>query len=248
MLRRRVEPHADALYRDLVAQCPQDPAQEVIVGPAWTLVQTEESSGLMLSGVRIDVGDEEHHVLLRGQPLVDLAELALSWNGREAAVGMAAINAACNIPSRFAGSDELNGRDLLLRKANGAKVGVVGHFPWVGDVQKVAQVTVFEQEPRAGDLPPAAQEYLLPDQDVVVITGSALGNKTLPRLLELSRRAWVMLIGPSTPLSVVLFDYGVDALAGCVARDADELADVVREGGGVHAFRRCVRYVTLKKP
>jgi uncharacterized protein (DUF4213/DUF364 family) len=83
---------------------------------------------------------------------------------------------------------------------------------------------------------------------VVAITGSALTNKTLPRLLELACNAWVMLIGPSTPLSVLMFDYGVDALSGCVARDPEELAEVVREGGGVREFRNAVRFVTLQKP
>ena len=51
------------------------------------------------------------------------------------------------------------------------------------------------------------------------ITGSALVNKTLPRLLELSRDAYTILTGPSVPLCPALLDLGVDRLAGMAVRD-----------------------------
>lgn len=249
-MRRRTAPlEYDALYRDLIAQCDDEPVQDVIAGQAWTLVQTEHATGLSMS-LRPTIRDEHGPFFhLQGKPLVELAELSLSWNRREAAIGTAAICASCNITSRFAGADEANGRDLLLQKAAGRKVGLIGHFPWTDDIRSVAgALTVFEQRPQEGDLPQQAEEYFLPHLDVVAISGSALSNKSLPRLLELACNAWVILIGPSTPLSVLLFDYGVDALSGCVARDPEELAEVVREGGGVAEFRNAVRFVTLRKP
>lgn len=249
MRRHSALPERDALYRDLIAQCDGEPVQVAIAGQIWSLVQTEHATGLSMSLRPSDKGSQSSLFHLTGKPLIELAELSLSWNPREAALGMAAICAACNITSRFEGAEEANGRDLLLKKAAGKKVGLVGHFPWADEIRAVASgLTVFEQHPQSGDLPELAEEYLLPHQDVVAITGSALSNKSLPRLLELAAGAWVMLIGPSTPLSVLLFDYGVDALSGCIARDPEELAEVVREGGGVHEFRNAVRFVTLKKP
>ncbi len=249
-MRRRSSPlEYDALYRDLIAQCDDEPAQDVIAGQIWSLVQTEHATGLSMS--LVPTGAEGHSTSfhLRGKPLVDLAELSLSWTPREAAIGMAAICAACNIASRFAGAEEVNGRDLLLRKAAGKKVGVIGHFPWIDEIRSAAgALTIFEQRQQEGDLPQQAEEYLLPHLDVVAISGSALSNKSLPRLLELACHAWVMIVGPSTPLSVIMFDYGVDALSGCVARDPEELAEIVREGGGVREFRNAVRFVTLQKP
>ncbi len=252
MLRRRTSSHAAELYRDLIAQCSSEPVQDVIAGQTWTLVRTEQSVGLALSPLSprgTSPSTPEGHFHLRGKPLIDLAELSLSWDPREAAIGIAAINAACNIPERFRDLEETEGQKLLLKKATGKKVGVVGHFPFVEKLRAAGCcVTVFEYQQQEGDLPAAAEEYLLPEQDIVAITGCALTNHSLPRLLELSRPAWTMLIGPSTPLSVILFDYGVDALAGCIATDPDALAEVVREGGGVHDFRSCVRFITLRKP
>lgn len=54
-----------------------------------------------------------------------------------------------------------------------------------------------------------AASDLIPQADVVAITGSALINHTLDRLLSLAKRqATVPVLGPSTPLSPVLFEYG----------------------------------------
>jgi uncharacterized protein len=246
---RSVPLERDALYRDLIAQCDGEPVQNAIAGQIWSLVQTEHATGLSMSLCPSDKSSHSSLFHLTGKPLIELAELSLSWNPREAALGMAAICAACNITSRFEGAEEANGKDLLLKKAAGKKVGLVGHFPWTDEIRAVAaSLTVFEQRPQDGDLPEIAEEYLLPHQDVIAITGSALSNKSLPRLLELASGAWVMLIGPSTPLSVLMFDYGVDALSGCIARDPEELAEIVREGGGVREFRNAVHFVTLKKP
>lgn len=249
MRRHTADFEYEALYRDLIAQCDNEPAQDVIAGQVWSLVQTEHATGLSLSQLEPSVPDDGTFFHLRGRPLVELAELSLSWNNREAAIGAAAICAACNITERFAGAPEVNGQDLLLKKAAGKNVGVIGHFPFTEQLRAAsASLTVFDQQLHEGDLPQQAEEYLLPHMDVVAITGSTLANKSLPRLLELAAKAWVMVIGPSTPLSALLFDYGVDALSGSIARDPEDLAEIIREGGGVHQFKHAVRFVTLQKP
>ena len=249
MRRRTSRPEYDRLYHELIAQCDTEPVQNVIAGQIWTLVQTEEATGLSMSLPHAEGHTTGAAFHLQGRPLVDVAELSLSWDPREASIGMAAICASCNQPERFAGAPEANGRELLIKKATGRRVGLIGHFPWTDEVRAAAgELTVFEQRPSAGDLPQQAEEYLLPAMDVVAISGSAITNKSLPRLLELASHAWVMLIGPSTPLSVLLFDYGVDVLAGCVARDPAELAELVQEGGGVPQFKQAVRFVTIQKP
>ncbi|MEN6473015.1 MAG: DUF364 domain-containing protein, partial [Syntrophaceae bacterium] len=94
-----------------------------------------------------------------------------------------------------------------------------------------------------GDLPDPAAEYILPLQDAVFITATTLINKTLPRLIELSRESFVVLVGPSTPLTPVLFDYGVKALAGTVVVDEAKVWRHVAEGGERSVFSHGARMV-----
>ncbi len=86
---------------------------------------------------------------------------------------------------------------------------------------------------------------LLPCADLVAITSSSLVNGTFDGLLALCPpHATVMLLGPSTPLSPALFDYGVDILSG--ARVVDEAA-VLRTVGQGASFRQVegVRLLTF---
>ena len=80
------------------------------------------------------------------------------------------------------------------------RIATIGHF---GDIEKYAEgrdLIVLERSPSGNDLPDPAAEYLLADRELVFITGSALTNKTLPRLLELCSGARVILVGPSGAL------------------------------------------------
>ena len=52
--------------------------------------------------------------------------------------------------------------------------------------------------------------------DLVIITGSAAINKTMPRLLELSRNAQVILTGPSVSCCPALLGLGIDRMHGRV--------------------------------
>jgi hypothetical protein len=56
---------------------------------------------------------------------------------------------------------------------------------------------------------------VLPESDVVAITGTSLINHTFDGLIELCRPdAFVVLLGGSVPLTPVLFDRGVDVVSG----------------------------------
>ena len=94
-------------------------------------------------------------------------------------------------------------------------------------------------------MPDPAAEYILAEQDCVCITGTAVTNKTLPRLLELSRSAYVALVGPSVPLSPVWSDHGVDLLAGAVVTDAADVRRCVQEGAHRRVFREGLTTVSL---
>jgi uncharacterized protein (DUF4213/DUF364 family) len=128
--------------------------------------------------------------------------------------------------------------DLLRRHGEGRRVVIVGHFPFVDSLrQAVGKLWVLERRPRAGDQPADLALELIPRADVVAITGATLVNRTFDDLLALCRvDAFVVVLGPSTPLWPGLFDFGVSALAG---------ADVVDEGAALQAIGQAASFRDL---
>ena len=177
--------------------------------------------------------------------LNEAAELVKSWDFEKASFGLAAVNAICNQSDRFPDCGE---PDAFLRyrdRAEGKKVGVVGRFPYLEKrLKPICRLSVLERTPHAEDYPDSACEYILPEMDIVFITGCTISNKTLPRLLQLSQNAYTIITGPSTPMSEVMFDFGVDALCGFCVTD---------EKGGIlaaedrQAIFTCGRMVCLEK-
>jgi uncharacterized protein len=107
---------------------------------------------------------------------------------------------------------------------------------------------VIEQHPAEGEYPANAATDLLPQADLVAITGTTLMNHTLDDLLaHCCPDATVMILGPSTPLSPVLFKHGVTYLSG--ARVIDEAA-ALRTIGQAASFRQVegVKLLTLSNP
>jgi uncharacterized protein (DUF4213/DUF364 family) len=110
-------------------------------------------------------------------------------------------------------------------------VAVVGHFPWIPRLRKVARkLWVLEQRPQAGDLPAEAAEDILPKADVVAITGTSLMNHTAEKLLDLAKGSFVVMVGPTTPLSTVLFDWGVDVISGVKVVEPEKVICSISEG------------------
>ena len=176
---------------------------------------------------------------------LELAQYARSDNVLEASIGMAAINSLIDIDEATCVGQ--NAFDVLARHGRDAKVAVVGHFPWIPRLREIARTLwVIEQRPQEGDLPAEAAEELLPQADVVGLTGTSFENHTVDRLLDLSKNSFVVILGPTTPLSAVLFDYGVDMLAGVKVVEPDKTIRSISQGA---MFRQVegVRLVTMAK-
>jgi uncharacterized protein (DUF4213/DUF364 family) len=176
---------------------------------------------------------------------LELAQYARSDNVLEVSIGMAAINSLIDIDeARCVGE---NAFAVLARKGRTKKVAIVGHFPWIPELRKIASTLwVIEQRLQEGDLSAEAAEEVLPQADVVGLTGTSFENHTVDKLLDLSKNSFVVILGPTTPLSPVLFDYGVDILAGVKLVEPDRTIRSIGQGA---MFRQVegVRLVTMAK-
>ena len=196
-------------------------------------------------------GDHPHHGTvreaggLRGKPALEIAGYAKSDNLLEASIGMATVNSLIDIDQTRCVTE--NALDILMAKGRWKNVAVVGHFPWVPKLKDVAKkLWILEQRPQAGDLPAAAADKVLPQADVVAITGTSFINHTLERLLELSRGSFVVLVGPTSPLSPILFDWGIDVISGTIVDEPDTVIRSISEGA---IFRQVkgIRMVNMVK-
>ncbi|MDR1607515.1 MAG: DUF364 domain-containing protein [Deltaproteobacteria bacterium] len=183
-----------------------------------------------------------------GLSLGTVAQWVKSWDFSQAAVGLAAINAAINASAASLAGPKGDAFDFYQEEIKGKKVAVIGHFPYLNRYRKICDLAILERVPQPGDLPDAAAEYLLPEMDYVFVTGSAVINKTLPRLLELAEKAVVAVVGPSTPLTPLLFDYGISALAGLVAQDSPELRLGIKGDCCEGIFKTGALKINLLKP
>ena len=176
---------------------------------------------------------------------LSLAEYARSKSLLEASIGMATINSLIDIDESKC--IEKNAFEILLEKGEGKNVAVVGHFPWIPKLrEKIKNFWVLEQRLREGDLPAEEAERILPQCDVVGITGTSFINHTLEGLLSLCRKAYIVMIGPTTPLSPILFDHGIDAICGSKVIDVEK---VIRSISEVATFREItgVKLLTMQK-
>ena len=183
---------------------------------------------------------------LRSKTVPELTRMVYSPSIAEAAIGMATINSLLEVDEAQCRS--INAADIIAEKGMGKKVAMVGHFPFVPRLREVAQeLWVIEKNPREGDFPEDEAENLVPQADVVGITGTAFTNHTAERLLALcAPGAYVIMLGPTTPLSPLLFDYGVDAISGTRVIDSELALRCVSEAATFRQIKG-VRLLTMMK-
>ncbi|HVJ49965.1 DUF364 domain-containing protein [Desulfitobacterium sp.] len=221
------------IYDDLINGIPENfMTDELICGYPHAYVRSGNGSGI--AGIRLI--ETRMPILTKnliGTPLREVATCVKSWNFIEATVGLAAINAYYNNPQvarengvQFSEAKRVEDRmfDPFIMSQNevrGKKVAVLGHFPYLDRLlEPICDLVIIESNPEEGDYPISASEYLLPECDYVYLTSSCIVDKSLPRLLELSKNAQqITLVGPGTPLAPPLFDYGIGDLSGFIIKD-----------------------------
>ena len=238
------------LLDDLLSTIDADaPVRDVRQGIFQTAVWTR-NCGLASTPHEI-VGQHGHPQIGEAGTLLDktageLARAAYSENQVEAAIGMATVNSLLDVDEERC--VELNARDLLAEKGKNKKIAIIGHFPFLEELCTVAtELWTIDRAPHEGVLPERAAETLIPEADVVGITGAAFANHTIEHLLWLCRKkAYVVILGGTAPLSPVLFDHGVDAVSGTRVIDPEIVLRCVSQGATFRQIRG-IRLLTMTK-
>jgi len=253
--------------------------REVRIGAFWTAVVLESAPfresavltdggpgirafprirGSYRCGLASALRDDDHHHdqnpvrgagHLHQRSARELAELARSDSLLEASIGLAAINALLDVDEDTC--VELNAEQVILEQGTGKDIVVVGHFPFIPRVREAArQLWVLEKRPGKGDLPAGAAPDIIPQADVVAITGTSLINHTFEELIKLCHpEAFVLVLGPTTPLSPVLFDYGVDVISGTLVTEPETVLRYISQGASFRQIKRGggVKLLTLAR-
>ena len=189
---------------------------------------------------------------LRGRPAAELMQDALSEDGLRRALGIATLNALAELCWRRRPHPDVD----LLASADAFeaseinpddRVVIVGAFgPLLKRLKRRRQAfLVLEQNPamlRPEEMPfyrPAemAQE-VVPEADVLLITGATLLNGTLEDLLAWARpEARVTVVGPTVGMLPDAFlARGVDVLGSVHITKPDAFLDLIAEGGAAPHF------------
>ena len=205
--------------------------QRIVHGVSWTAAVLNDGR----TGVAMHTAGETYPRLfstLEGRSLTDAGRALLSWNMEEASEAMAAVNAFYNTADCGCLKPGANALDGI--RLDGKTVGFIGHLPGHSGITEdvltpAKDFFIIEREPKPGDYPDPACEYLLPQCDIVVITGSAAINKTMPRLLELCQGKRVILTGPSVTCCPALLGLGIERLHGRVITDPLPMLEAIVE-------------------
>lgn len=220
---------------DLLFSLPEEPipVRSLMVGAHWTAVCSTHC-GLATTIIRDKPHDHTTFVRdvgrLHCKSAQELAAYARSDNSLEASIGVAAINSLLEVNEQSA--VEMNAAEVLMKRGAEKNIALVGHFPFIPRLREVVRnLWVIEQQPSEGDYPAQSAAEFIPQADLVALTASSLINHTLDDLLALcSPEALVMILGPSTPLSPVLFDHGVTIIAGSRVLDETAVLNSIGQG------------------
>ena len=243
------------LYNRLIDGIPENMTiDDYTVGIGWTYVRSGDNVGTALS-VRGGMWRKEDRESLLGKSLKEIAGYAKSWDMIDASLGTAAINCYYNNPERVrqnGGFKDINIEDKTIKERKkkdafvafadeirGKNVACIGHFPHIEkQFANRCNLSILERNPGHSDYPDPACEYILAEQDYVFMTGMTFINKTLPRLLEIARdHAKISIVGPSTPMSTVFKDYGVNNLSGFCVTEPEILRERICRGEGLGIFQ-----------
>lgn len=245
------------MYSRILNSLPDFPVSQIRIGLNWTAAVVDKGSGFQC-GLASTLQGDHHHT---GEPTIPDPGTLESYPARELAswiesdiplrrsIGCAVINAL--LPRQSESWVNQNAEEAIRERGKGKRNILIGHFPFVKALrQELEDFNVLELNPTREDIPASAASDYLPKADLVAITGMTFINRTLPNLLDLCNpEAYVLLLGPSTPLTPLLAEFGVDLLAGSSVEDIPAVLAAVRQGANFRQVHKAgVRLITQPIP
>ena len=222
------------IYQSVLFLLPEEPVRvnRVVVGVHWTLVCSKNCG---LASTITNCGPHGHS-RVRGVGRLDqksaqeLASWITSDNFLEASIGMAAINSLIDVDEEKLA--QINASEIIANEGQDKSVVIVGHFPFVKDIKAITKnCWVIEKRPFGDDFPEEAAAEFIPQADIVAITGTAFINHTIEDLLSLCNpNSKILILGPSTPLTSMLFDRGVTFLSGARVNNPEIAINTIIQG------------------
>jgi uncharacterized protein (DUF4213/DUF364 family) len=214
----------DRILSAILRTLPNASVKGVYIGLHWTAVVVEKE-GKQQCGIAATLKAEHNHekgtdVTQAGEltklEALELAQWVKSHHVTQVSIGMATVNAL--LPQDTYPYIEKNASEILLEKGKGKHVCLVGHFSFVDQIRdKVGKLSILELNPRSGDLPASLAPEIIPAAYLLAITGMTFINRTLEQLLSYCNpKTYVMVLGPSTPLTPLLFEYGIHYISGAI--------------------------------
>lgn len=242
----------DKLINKAKDKCNGVKTKEIRAGLGYTCVVLDNNSSGLAYTFRNEMGAccglMEQAGKLNGVDCSNLVNWAKETNLLKASIGVATLNAVLH--SHLDSYESLNLVDAIDVKPM-ETFGMIGYFgPIVDRIKNMTKnVYIFERNPGTNPdvLPDWAIDMYLPLCDVVVVTGTAIINKTIDHILDKCKNAReVIILGPTTTLCPEVFkQYNVTMLAGSLVTDYKKALDIVSQGGGTRAMKDCTKQVIL---
>ncbi|MCX8094664.1 MAG: DUF364 domain-containing protein [Caldisericia bacterium] len=218
---------------------------KLCVGVRWTAVYSNRVGISMTYNNNDHKSGIEDAGNLEGKTVIELLNYLKTFDTLKISLGLATLNSLIKIPEKY---ETINIFDYLINKGKDKKIVFIGHFEDIKKLEKIAkEIIIIERKPRENDYLDTFQEYLIPEGDIIAITGSTFINKSIKRILELAKGKYVIVFGPTTPLSEVLFDYGVDMIGGVVSKNDLKLFNIISQGGSINNLKEVIDFVTIKR-
>ncbi|MDI6703005.1 Rossmann-like domain-containing protein [Methanothermobacter wolfeii] len=196
--------------------------KDIVIGKAWTGVWSEFCGISYNNGIFKDFKAPNE--------VDELLELSKSQDTFYSSIGIATINSLLKGKGK-----KCNAFDILHEECKNRKVAMVGAFSdRCIDKLKAKKLFILEIDPLKVNLkqrifPATAAEHIVPQVDVLIMTGSTLVTQGTESYLSLADKdAFVAIIGPSTPLTEVFFDYGVNMIAGIEIIDPVKVMEKIK--------------------